>query len=119
MLPSAPEFVEMMGGLPELALEVVQTAQREVTEQIPRAESLMETKDVVGLGKLLHSIRGSSSTLGATALAAYLREVENTLPDSPTSDWNFPSAELSAWFTSYLSSLATLEIELRQLPQAG
>lgn len=117
MLPSATEFVEMMGDSHELALEIVLTAQREISAVLPEVNNVLERGDAGQLGKILHSIRGSSSTLGAEGLPGYIRNIEDSLNERPLSgSWNFMPSELLQRLEEYLQALRVLEAELRALP---
>lgn len=71
-----------MGGDPDTALLVVGTALRDLNDLIGRAERARGSGDAVGLGRVLHSLRGAASTLGATSFGDNLQAWEQSIAHS-------------------------------------
>lgn len=75
-LPEKADFLEMMGGDADLCVGILESAQRETKLQRRQIEETVTEGDLPGTLRLLHSLRGSAATLGATQLAEVIRVME-------------------------------------------
>jgi len=76
-LISAEEFLENMGGDPELCITIIETGLKEGEEQAEQIRSLTAESDGESSRRLLHSLRGGSATFGARSLVALLQMMES------------------------------------------
>ncbi len=76
MLPACADFVEMMGGLPSLTAEILETAIQDILTKSAEVHQMLANGDLEMAGRVLHALRGGADTLGAHDFAPLLREIE-------------------------------------------
>ncbi len=104
-----------MGGDTSLYLEVLQDYLRDLNGQPDQLDALLKAGDLVGALRLLHTIKGLSSTVGATYMAAVARDAERSVK---LADVNFEHQALRGAFREAVSStgviLGTVALRLRE-----
>ena len=80
--PLDPDVLNMLRqltspGEPDVLREVLQLFQGELPTRISALEAALSAGDLAGAGRAAHSIKGSSGNVGARALYAACKEVED------------------------------------------
>lgn len=117
LLPTPSAFIEMMGGDPGICLKIVSTALLELEGLEQAALEASAAGNGVNLARILHSLRGSSGTLGADQFAQQLNAWENDFDGGGKmipEDW--PKDDFQGWCQRYRLDLQHLQnaiIDLR------
>jgi HPt (histidine-containing phosphotransfer) domain-containing protein len=75
--PSAlAELLEMVGDDSAFVDEIVETYLRDAPEQVAGMRAALAAGDLVTLGRHAHTLKGNSLSVGAPALAAIARDLE-------------------------------------------
>ncbi|RON50028.1 ATPase [Pseudomonas frederiksbergensis] len=107
VIDSRASIVDRFGGDLDLIRIVLKNFGPELEKQLVRLHEQIQQQDAAGAAFVLHSIKGSSGTMGAKALSALAGHLEHTLKD-PASAANI-FADVT-WFDE-LSRLLQLSLE--------
>ncbi len=113
---SAKDFLESLGGDPEVCVEILMIALQECEAQIAEVTALQPGADADSARRALHSLRGASSTFGATSFVALMRRMET---DCNAGNLDNVLGELENFRRSsarYREELRAMLDELRAMP---
>jgi len=119
-LPDTPELelsaaVQRLGGDQDVLRQVLQSFMRELPRQLSKASELSGTGQLAEAARLLHTIKGASATVGATALARVAAEGETLLRASPAPEPARRQELLARLQAAAHAALAAVETALRAL----
>ncbi len=80
------DMLAMAGDDPEFVGDIVDTYLADAPTQLAGMHAALAAGDLVTLGRLAHTLKGNSLTVGATALADIARTLETQARDGDASD---------------------------------
>jgi HPt (histidine-containing phosphotransfer) domain-containing protein len=92
------EAIARLGGNEKLYAEVLESYLSELQGQSDQLDALLKKGDRAGAGRLLHTFKGLSATVGATYLAAVTKAAELAIKN------NVPSVELTPLCEAFRST---------------
>lgn len=114
MKARAPLDMELVGELKEIMAEgfvtLVESYQRDSAERLAAMQGALEAEDRAQLRQLAHSLKGSSSNLGAVKVAELCIALESHMAEAP-------AAELQGLLDALNEAYATAIEALRALCQ--
>jgi len=79
---SHQELAKIMFGDQDMVNEIVKIFARDLIDQLPLIEKLLQQDDIVGLKKIGHRLGGAAANIFAADISHYGREVENLDPSA-------------------------------------
>ncbi|WP_415760791.1 PAS domain S-box protein [Pseudomonas sp. LT1P18] len=118
---SRASIIDRFGGDLELICNVLKNFGRELEKQLIRLHDQIQQRDASGAAFVLHSIKGSSGTMGARALSLLAGNLEHTLQHGDATSVASLLAD-PTWFdelgTLLRQSLEQMNVDFGQSPRA-
>ena len=80
------DLLEMVGDDSAFVDDIVDTYLRDAPDQLAGMRTALAAADIEALGRHAHTLKGNSLTIGATALAAIARDLEERARGGDTAD---------------------------------
>ena len=93
--------IRNMGGDPELYLEVLKEYFKENSDTLEKLDSAIKSKDYKGAAQIIHKIKGSSGSVGATSVHSVSREFQEALQ-------NLDARRISILYKEFLNKFTAL-----------
>ena len=104
------ELLEMVGDDSAFVDDIVDTYLRDAPEQIAGMRAALGAGDLGTLGRHAHTLKGNSLSVGATALAAIARELEERARAGDAADAGPKIEEASAEFGRVATALEAARV---------
>ncbi len=108
--------LERLGGNAALYLQILQAFLVEIAAAPTQLEALLKSRDSIGAARLLHTIKGLSSTVGAQHLSQVCKDAEHSLKTSSEGTSLVPRLALAVERTT--AELQAVQSTLATAPQA-
>lgn len=105
-----PAAMQRMGGNRDVLHRILQALNHDLADLPARFESLVHAEQWDEVARLMHTIKGTAATAGASALSACAAEAEKQFKNAPL----LTSDNKLAWVEQLRQTVAALTIDLRQ-----
>ena len=95
-----------------LVVRVIRRYLEQAPDLLTRMAAAASAGDTLVLGRIAHSLKSSSATVGATALAGHCRRVENAVREGNRLDW---PREIDQAQATYAATVALLRAECERV----